>query len=133
VRLFVDTSALFAVLDADDLHHSRADGAWKRWLADESVLFVTTNYVVVETTVVAQRRLGMAAVTDLHRDVLPLIHVEWVEPHLHQAAVAALLAARKRGLSLVDCSSFEVMRSLGFDTAFAFDRHFTEHGFSRLP
>ena len=47
----------------------------------------------------------------------------------HRAAAAALLAAGRRGISLVDCSSFEVMRRLGLERAFAFGRHFAEAGF----
>jgi predicted nucleic acid-binding protein len=43
--------------------------------------------------------------------------------------VAALLAARRRKLSLVDCASFTVMRQAGARLAFAFDRHFTEEAF----
>jgi predicted nucleic acid-binding protein len=36
-------------------------------------------------------------------------------------------------LSLVDCTSFQVMRQLGIDTAFAFDEHFAEQHFTCIP
>jgi predicted nucleic acid-binding protein len=52
---------------------------------------------------------------------------------LHDRAIAALLTAGARDLSLVDCVSFEVMRLLGLDTAFAFDAHFAQQGFRSLP
>jgi predicted nucleic acid-binding protein len=45
------------------------------------------------------------------------------------SAISALLAAGRRKLSLVDCTSFEIMRSLGIKTVFAFDSHFVEQGF----
>ena len=51
---------------------------------------------------------------------------------LHLRAVAAWAAARRRGLSLVDCAGFELMRDLGVVTALAFDRHFEQQGFA-LP
>jgi predicted nucleic acid-binding protein len=41
-----------------------------------------------------------------------------------------MLAAGRRRLSLTDCVSFEVMRRSESATAFAFDTHFTEQGFS---
>ena len=41
-------------------------------------------------------------------------------------AVAALLAANCRQLSLVDCTSFQAMRQLGIATVFTFDAHFVE-------
>ena len=52
---------------------------------------------------------------------------------LHERAVAALLTAGDRDLSLVDCVSFEVMRRSGLDTAFAFDEGFTKQGFRVTP
>jgi predicted nucleic acid-binding protein len=46
--------------------------------------------------------------------------------------VAAWLEANRRGLSFVDCTSFEVMRQRGVQQAFAFDGHFEEQGFKVL-
>jgi predicted nucleic acid-binding protein len=43
------------------------------------------------------------------------------------------LTSARRRLSLVDCTSFEVMRRLGITSAFAIDRHFVEQGFEVLP
>jgi predicted nucleic acid-binding protein len=59
-----------------------------------------------------------------------MLDVQWATDSNHQAGVAALLTAASRQLSLVDCASFETMRSLGIQTAFAFDRHFVEQGFA---
>jgi predicted nucleic acid-binding protein len=64
---------------------------------------------------------------------VPLLQIVWVDAELHARGTAALLAAGRRRLSLVDCVSFEVMRSAGIDTAFAIDRHFVEQGFARIP
>jgi predicted nucleic acid-binding protein len=49
------------------------------------------------------------------------------------AAMSALLAANRRTLSLVDCTSFEIMRESGLDTVFTFDAHFSEQGFKVIP
>jgi predicted nucleic acid-binding protein len=129
MTIFVDTSALLAVLAENDPHHSSARRIWARILDEQAVLF-TTSYVVVETSALVQNRLGIEAAATLHRDILPVLEVEWVGPELHRAAVATLLAAGRRSLSLVDCASFEAMRTRGITTAFAFDRHFTEQGFT---
>ena len=132
MALFVETSALFAVFDADDQNHARARAVWVEVLGRRELL-ITTNYVVVESFALAQRRLGLDAVRALHTDVLPVLRVEWVDRPLHEAGVAALLTAGRRGLSLVDCVSFEVMRRLGLQTAFAFDQDFAEQGFQCVP
>jgi uncharacterized protein len=47
MSIFVETSALFAILDADDLNHSQAKELWSRLLAREEAL-VSTNNVLVE-------------------------------------------------------------------------------------
>lgn len=80
-----------------------------------------------------QRRLGLEAVRSLARDLLPLVEIEWVAIEAHAAAVSALLAANRRGLSLVDCVSFETMRRRGLTRVFAFDQHFGEQGFDGVP
>lgn len=41
--------------------------------------------------------------------------------------------AGSRGLSLVDCTSFEVMRRTGTIRAFTLDADFARHGFEVLP
>ncbi len=66
----------------------------------------------------------MEAVTEFYETLLPLINIEWVDENTHKSATNALLTASRRELSLVDCVSFEMMRNLGIETAFAFDPHF---------
>ncbi len=71
----------------------------------------------------------MRAARTLHADLLPVVEVVFVMADAHGRAVAALLAADRRGLSLVDCSSFEVMRAHGLLDVLSFDPHFAEQGF----
>ena len=130
--VFVDTSALYAVLDADDDQHGRAEAEWRRLVRGSSSL-LTTSYVLVETTALVQHRLGMEAVGALEQEIRPVLQVEWVDEALHANGMASMLAAGRRGLSLVDCVSFAVMARAGLRQAFAFDDHFAERGFSCLP
>lgn len=130
--ILVDTSALYAVLDRDDRHHSVARATWIGLLERDQTLLVT-NYIVVETTALVQHRLGMEAVRALCGEVLPALEVHWVSEADHVHAQNVLLASDRRKLSLVDCSSFCVMRSRMMRTAFTFDPHFREQGFETLP
>jgi predicted nucleic acid-binding protein len=132
VSTFVDTSALLAVLDADQSRHAEAAAAWRALLEGDAPL-VVTNYVLVETYALAERRLGVEAVRVLTHDFVPLLVVEWIDEATHTAAVAALLTAGRRGLSLVDCASFLAMRRRGVTRAFAFDADFVEQGFDVVP
>jgi predicted nucleic acid-binding protein len=130
--VFVDTSAFYAVLDRDDDNHRKAAGAWADIIGQNYGL-VTSNYILLETLALLQSRIGIEAVRVLQNDVVPIVRVEFVTPELHAIGVAALLAASKRRLSLVDCISFEIVRSLGLEAVFAFDAHFRAYGFRMMP
>ncbi len=125
---FVDTSAIYALLDRSDNNHAQAQAIWFELLDQNRVMF-TSNYVIVESCALAQNRLGLEAVRAIHDKLLPVIEKRWIDEGLHAIAIAALLAASRRKLSLVDCSSFAVMRQASASSAFAFDRHFEEEGF----
>lgn len=132
MNVFVDTSALYAVLDADDQNHQPAKQTWMDLITQEADL-VSANYVLLETFALVQHRLGMDAARTLQEDVVPMMRIEWVTEAHHGIGVAALLTASIRRLSLVDCIAFEIMRRQGIKTAFAFDRHFLQQGFVTIP
>jgi len=132
MSVFVDTSALFAILDADDLNHIPARDTWSRLLASEEEL-ISTSYVLVETFALVQRRLGMDAVKTLHADVVPVLKVEWVNATQHLSAVGILITTFNRQLSLVDWVSFNAMQQFQIKVAFAFDQDFRMQGFECLP
>lgn len=132
MKIMIDTSAFYALMDRDDENHEQAKRAWGELMAGEHTL-ISSNYVLVETFALLQSRLGLNAVRGFHDDLMPVIHVEFVSSTLHRSAIGALLAASKRRLSLVDCVSFQVMRTSGIKTAFAFDSHFADQGFDLIP
>jgi predicted nucleic acid-binding protein len=132
VNCFVDTSAFYAVLDADDRNHPAARDQWATLLGNAEGL-ITTSYVLVETSALIQRRLGLPAVRTFQEDIYPLLRVEWLGREIHEAGIAAVLSAQRRELSLVDCVSFDVMHRYALRRAFAFDPHFAEQGFECVP
>jgi predicted nucleic acid-binding protein len=132
MSVFIDTTAFYAYYDADDLHHPQAVDWMERLLARQAILY-TTNYILVEATVLLQRRLGLAWAERLQTEARPLLQVIWVDEAVHEAAMSAVMAANQRDLSLVDCVSFQVMQSQGLRHALAFDRHFTDRGYTLPP
>lgn len=132
MSIFVDTSAFLAVLDADDEMHPLARREWERALSSEELLH-TSSYVLVETSALLQRRIGMDGLRTFTADILPVINVIWVDEGVHRSAYHALLVSSRRDISLVDCVSFEAIRRLAIDQVFCFDAHFTEQGFHVLP
>ena len=125
MSLFVDTSALLGFLDADEPRHAEVIDAWDRAVADERSLF-TSNYVLVESFALVQRRLGLEALSALADILVPLLRPLWIDEDLHAVA-------RRRKLPLVDCTSFELMRRHGLSEALALDDDFARQGYRCLP
>jgi len=132
MTIFVDTSAIYAFLDADDDGHSAVLNEWQR-ATDARDVLVTSNYVLAESIALSQNRGGIGMLRDLVARVAPAMRVEWIGQDVHEVGLAALLLANRRDLSLVDCTSFELMRRLGLTCAFALDPHFREQGFEVVP
>ena len=126
--IFMDTSALFALVNTEDRFHETAKRQWQNILENDDTL-VCTNYVIVESISLIQRRLGMDFISALQTKILSLVETKWVDETQHETALDAFLQANRRQLSLVDCSSFETMRRLKLETVFTFDEHFREQRF----
>lgn len=131
-KIFVDTSALFCLINTDDPASEQAWTLWSAFIEQGNHLF-TNNYVLVETLALVQHRLGMEVVHRLNSDLVPLLDIFWIDMDTHSAIVEKFLTANRRQLSLVDCASFETMRRMGIKQAFAFDEHFREQGFTVIP
>lgn len=129
---FLDTSAVLALLDADDQRHADAEAAWSELILSNEEL-ASSNYVLVEMFALIQRRLGMEAVRAIQEILVPLVDIEWIDAECHETAMKDFLKAFRRRLSFVDCTSFEVMRRREIPRAFAIDGHFDEHGFEQIP
>jgi predicted nucleic acid-binding protein len=128
----MDTSAILALLNPRDEHHSRARKGFEL-LRSRKALLLTTSYVLVETYALIANRMGLAAVQGFRRDFAPLCTVAWIDETIHEAALDLLIERQKRRLSLVDTASFVVMRTRRLEEAFCFDPHFEEEGFSLVP
>jgi predicted nucleic acid-binding protein len=128
VIVFADTSALFALLVRDDSMHDRARANFAHFVENNTQL-LTSSYVLVETLTLLQRRVGIEAVWEFNRRILPILDVVWADERWHIQAMQRLHAERGRSASLTDCLSFEIMEVCGIYTAFTFDSHFIESGF----
>ena len=132
MTVFADTSALYALLVRTEEGHAEVAAAFSRLLRGRRAL-VTSNYVVLETAALLQRRIGLPAVRDFDERIAPLLTVRWITEPLHRRAMDRLIRADRRGVSLVDCTSFEVMEGEGITEAFALDRDFAAAGFRLVP
>jgi predicted nucleic acid-binding protein len=128
--IFLDTSGIYALADTDDANHNAAVTAFQA-AQNTGHRIVTSNYVLVESAALLQRRLG-------HKSALALLHdaskfdLIWITPEIHAQGVRRLQKTGSPKVSFVDAVSFVVMRMRGIDTYLGFDRHFEEEGFRRF-
>lgn len=134
MRIFVDTSAWFA------LYHRRDDahrGAVRFWgtLPQQTTRLVISDYVFDEAITLTRARAGHAAAVRLGEFLHASKVVEFAEVTAQVRAAAWELFVRHadRDFSFTDCTSFVVIRELGLADVFAFDEHFAQMGFRVWP
>jgi predicted nucleic acid-binding protein len=130
--LFVDTSALLALLHGDDAHHAPVRSLFEQ-LARDRVPLVTHSYILVEAGALVRKRHGVEMFRRLGDTVRRAADIVWVDPETHVRAWDLAGDGGRKGPGLVDQVSFLVMRNLGLDAAATLDRHFAEQGFRILP
>jgi predicted nucleic acid-binding protein len=126
----VDTSALLALLDADDPRHQATRSAFRDLAEDE---LVTHGYVVAESLAVTRRRFGVEGAISLLDELLPAIDLLPVDAGLHATAQARYRASLPAGTSFVDQVSLVLIEREAIETALALDADFAAAGITVLP
>ena len=83
MTVFVDTSAIFALIDENDQNHALAAQRLLH-LVSEQATMVASNYVIVEACALLQRRIGLKAVRAFREGLLPAVVVTWVTERQHE-------------------------------------------------
>jgi predicted nucleic acid-binding protein len=76
LTVFVDTSALLAILSESDAFHDAAMDTWRSVRPRNDML--TTNAVLLEAYALLQRRHGMAVVRTFHDEYVSGLSIEHV-------------------------------------------------------
>ena len=126
--IFLDTSAIYALADKSDTNHMTAYSKFESILKSGET-FLIHNYILLESVALLQARLGLHSAIIFLKDAKSF-EVEWVDLDLHEEAEKELERIGKRGISLVDCTSFLVMRRKGIQKVLAFDPDFQDQGFT---
>jgi len=120
-----DSSAILALLDADDADHAKAARTARKIAVERRPCFIT-NYVEAETHALLLRKLGRALALEwLLRGGLPVIRVL---PREEERAKEILSRHTDKDWSLCDAISFAVLEIREVRSAFSFDRHFRQYG-----
>lgn len=129
-RVFVDSSAWFAVASASDGRHGEADALLRRAVAAKSTL-LTTNLVLAEIHRLALVRMGIHPASMLLARIEASRFVSIVHATVdhHRGARRWLAKLADQPISYTDAVSFAVMEATRCKVALTFDRHFAIAGF----
>jgi predicted nucleic acid-binding protein len=120
MSLFVDTSVWYAAADSSDVDNTRAIHV----LSGDEALFAT-DHVLLETWTLLRNRIHRHAAERFWDGLRNgTATIEPVGTADLEAAWQIGLSYRDQDFSLVDRTSFAVMRRLGLDRAASFDDHF---------
>jgi len=120
-----DSSAILALLDADDADHQHAVAIANRIASERRPSFIT-NYIEVETHALLLRSLGRAMAREwLLTGGLPVMRALPDEEDRGREIIAR---HSDKDWSLCDAISFAILDVRGIRRAFTFARHFLQYG-----
>jgi predicted nucleic acid-binding protein len=130
-NIFVDTSAWYALVDADDSDHKAAAA----FHTGNTIPLVTTNALFSETLTLIRYRIGIDAALTFGQmlKASSFIRIVTVTPADEEHAWSIFSKYRDQDFSFTDCTSFAVMQRMKLDTAFTFDHHFSVMNFIVAP
>ena len=128
--MLLDTSGLFALIDATEPMHQMASDEYR--VASQRV---THGFVLAELVALANTRGAppgpvVRFLTQLLAN--PKVDIIWPDESLTSQALALLMTRQGRGYSLCDAVSFVLMRARNVQEALSTDKHFEDEGFRRL-
>ena len=134
--LFVDTSGWIEVHGKKlDLHQQAVNILFQAVKNRRPI--ITTNYVIVEFIGIAQKKCGFYDRQDLFRAYKEIRNLQGIEiihinERIQKEELNRLRDWPDKDWSLVDATSFNVMRALKITDALTKDGHFAEAGFNAL-
>ena len=136
-HLFVDTSAWEALADKKDKDHTKALQFRDKIVGKYKL--VTSNYILDELYTLLLMNIGFLQTVNYKEklDILIAEHVLdviWINQDLAKRGWDVFKQYNGDKLwSFTDCTSYVIMKEFGITETFAFDHHFEQMGFIRLP
>jgi predicted nucleic acid-binding protein len=128
-KIFVDSSAFYALADKSDRNHARAKDTYESIIKTH---LVTTDYILIECWFLIASHLGRPQAIrfwdGLNTGIVDIINGS---AQLLSQARAIIDRFSDQGFSLVDASSFALMEREGVRTAFTFDSDFRLYRFGK--
>jgi uncharacterized protein len=131
--IFIDTSAIIALMNKKDQFHARAIDILAAITKGSSDL-ITTSHVFAETVTRIERKVSAKQAILAGNMIRNNDRIKIIIPQegLIDNAWKIFQKYQDQGFSFVDCISFALMKELRLTKAFAFDKHFKIIGFETL-
>jgi len=131
-QALLDSSALFALIDPQDRYYKPAREIYQR-VKQKGYHLITTDYLLDEIFTLITSRLSRKHAIE-YAKLWPNQDVDliFVTEQDFFSAKELFEHYHDKNWSFTDCVSFAVMKRLNIDTAFSFDRNFTQAGFNLL-
>lgn len=132
--MFVDTSALVALINEEDSYHSQAIELFTKCHENNSYL-VTSHYIVSEfiTMMRCSYKKPIEKIVTFIRNIqVSEIEIFGISKEVFDDAINFLLKYEDHYFSVTDCISFIVMKELKTKDVLTTDKHFTIAGFNCL-
>ena len=128
-RVFIDTSAFFALIAREDPNHVQTRELFEQ-AARESWSLVTTNAVAFEAHALVLNRAQPGRIKAqflqiIETDTYQVVRVKRAD---EEKAIAIIRAHQDKSYSLCDTLSFVVMERLRIRDAISFDQDFRSYG-----
>lgn len=124
IIIFVDTDAFVALIKKNDSNHTKAKNIFEK-LQGTPVEFITSNYVFSETiTILSQKVNHVTAVRyiDAMLSSENIFNIKRADGAVEDLAIGIFKDQTSKNISFVDCANMAVIRKLGLDGIFSFDR-----------
>jgi predicted nucleic acid-binding protein len=134
-NLFVDTSGWGNLVDRSQPFHTLAATLY-RLARQQNYSIITTNYIIAELVALLTSPLRLTRlqiitfIQSLKQS--PYINILHIDAATDAQAWQLLISREDKNWSLVDCSSFVVMRQRNITEALTNDTHFEQAGLVRL-
>lgn len=129
-EVFADSGALFSVVAKNDLEHKKAAS----YFTSAKDTFITTDYIFDEFITLTRMKISHDIAVEIGEKIREgLIRLVDISSQDRETAWEYFKKHQDKTYSFTDCTSFCIMKRLGIQQAFTFDKHFVQAGFTTVP
>lgn len=124
IKIFVDTDAFVALIKKNDSSHTKAKNIFEK-LQGILIEFTTSNYVFSETITILSQKVNHATAVRYIDAMLSsenIFDIKRADETIEDLTISIFKAQTSKNISFVDCANIAVIKKIGLDGIFSFDR-----------